>query len=369
MRTGLLFESMTLAGLALRNRVVMAPMTRTFAPHGVPTAANVEYYRRRAAGGVGLIITEGTFIDHPAAGDDRDIPRMYGSAAIDGWGRVVHAVHEAGARIIPQLWHLGMQRRADVARATGTASVGPSGDPERDHALCRAMTSQDIADVVDAYARAAVTAQRLGFDGVEVHGAHGYLIDEFFWDRTNRRTDSYGGSLRNRARLACEIVEAIKNRTGGDFPVSFRISQWKQQDYTAKLATSVEQWAELLGELARAGVDLFHVSTRRYADPAFPGDPEPLAAVTRRVTGRPVITVGSVGLNDAKAVGWEKDGSLSVSTVHGTDDLERRIGRHEFDLVAIGRALLANPEWASHVQHGRFDKLRPYTLAARDTLL
>jgi 2,4-dienoyl-CoA reductase-like NADH-dependent reductase (Old Yellow Enzyme family) len=348
----------------------MAPMTRAFAPGGVPNADNAEYYRRRAAGGVGLIVTEGTFVDHPAAGDHRDIPRMFGTRALGGWTAVVRAVHGAGAAIFAQLWHLGMQRSAEVAHSTGVASIGPSPCPQRPDTLARAMTSADIQEVVDAYARAAVDARELGFDGVEIHGAHGYLIDQFLWDRTNQRTDEYGGGLENRTRLAREILQAVKAATGAEFPVSFRISQWKQQDYTARLADTAEKWAELAVALTTAGADALHVSTRRYSDPAFPGDPTTLAALTRRASGRPVITVGSVGLSDIKQkVGWETDPTLSVTTVGNIEDLEWRMRRGEFDLVAVGRALLANPSWVSHVRHARFDALRPYTLAARDTLL
>jgi 2,4-dienoyl-CoA reductase-like NADH-dependent reductase (Old Yellow Enzyme family) len=365
----LLFTPATVAGMTLFNRVVMAPMTRGFAPAGVVGDANVAYYRRRAVGGVGLIITEGSWIDHPAAGDDRDIPRLFGPRALPGWARVVDAVHESGTRILAQLWHQGLMRPQRVADSSGVASISPSGYSPDAASRPRAMTTRDIDDVIDAYARSAVNAKSVGFDGVELHGAHGYLIDEFLWPRTNLRTDRYGGSAENRTRLACEIVTEVKRRVGVGFPVSLRLSQWKQLDYAARIADSADEWNDLLQPLVRSGVDLFHLSTRRYAEPAFAGSELPLAGLTRKLAGRPVITVGSVGLNDAKQqVGWETDGQLAVATVAATDDIEARLARAEFDLVAVGRALLANPEWPDKVRAHRLHELAPYTLEARAVL-
>jgi 2,4-dienoyl-CoA reductase-like NADH-dependent reductase (Old Yellow Enzyme family) len=365
----LLFQPATVAGLRLANRVVMAPMTRGFAPDGIVTSANARYYARRARGGVGLIITEASLIDHPAAGDDRDIPRVYGDAAMAGWRGVVDAVHSEGSAIICQLWHQGISRPEIVGRRTGIPSVSPSGHTFAGVPSGRALTVDDIDDIVDAYARSAVNAQSAGFDGVELHGGHGYLIDQFLWRQTNARPDEYGGSLDNRTRFLRRIVDEIKHRTGPAFPVSLRLSQWKQADYTARLAADVQEWDELLTSITRSSVDLLHVSTRRYSDPAFPPAATPLAALTRRLSGLPVITVGSVGLSRAKEeVGWEQDAELVSATAQTTADIEARLERGEFDLVAVGRALLANPAWAEKVSADRLDELEPYTLAARAEL-
>lgn len=364
----MIFEPVVVAGLSLPNRIVMAPMTRAFSPRGVPGTVVADYYRRRAEGGAGLILTEGTWIDHPTAANMRDVPAFYGDEALGGWRGVVEAVHAAGSRIFPQLWHVGMARGRKVVEATGVRSASPSGHEEDGFQVSAPMTQKDIDDVVDAYGRAARHAQELGFDGVEVHAAHGYLIDEFFWDRTNRRTDRYGGNLAQRTRFAREIIAEIKHRVGPRFPLSLRVSQWKSQDYTAVLATTAAEWQQFVEPLADAGVDIFHVSTRRYRDPAFEGSDETLSALTKKITGRTVIAVGSVGLTKAKEPGWEK-GVWSVEADNSLDEVERRMARGDFDLIAVGRALLANPAWGNLMRQGHFHDVRPYTVEARDRLL
>jgi 2,4-dienoyl-CoA reductase-like NADH-dependent reductase (Old Yellow Enzyme family) len=285
-----------------------------------------------------------------------------------GWRRVVDRVHAAGCAMFAQLWHVGMQRDAKVVELSGRLSASPSGHDLQGQPVSAAMTQRDIDATIDAYARAAQSARDAGFDGVELHGAHGYLIDQFFWEGTNRRTDAYGGDILGRTRFACEAIAEIKRRLGTDFPVSIRLSQWKQQDLSAVLARSPGEWQEFLAPLVDAGIDVFHISTRRYGDPAFPGSDASLAALTRRMTGRVVITVGSVGLSKAKEAGWERGTDWSIAPEQNLDDIEHRLSRGDFDLVAVGRALLANPEWARLVEQGRFEELKPYTLEARNKL-
>src|SRR6185312_6577112 len=145
----------------------------------------------------------------------------------NGWTRVVHAVHAAGGHIFSQIWHVGLQASSGPPPAAGAHPVGPSGQ--------YAMTRDRIEAAVEAYAQAAQSAQEAGFDGVELHGAHGYLIDQFFWEKTNQRTDGYGGNLVARTRFAAEAIRQVRRRVGPDFPVALRISQWKIGDYDAKL--------------------------------------------------------------------------------------------------------------------------------------
>ncbi|MDO8943016.1 MAG: 12-oxophytodienoate reductase [Desulfobacterales bacterium] len=335
----------------------------------MPGEANVQYYRRRAAGGVGLIITEGVWIDHPTAGNMRNVPQMHGQEALAGWRSVVEAVHAEGAKIFPQLWHVGMTRGQEIVKKSGLLSSSPSGLTQDGFEIAAAMTQADIDDVIDAYARAAKNAFDQGFDGVELHGAHGYLIDQFFWQGSNRRSDRYGGNLAQRTRFACEIVREVKKRTDRSFPLSLRISQWKQQDYAATLASTPEEWASFLRPLCEAGVDIFHVSTRRFRDPAFAGSDETLPALTRKITGRTVITVGSIGLTVAKEPGWEKGGAWSISPERSVDDIELRLRRGDFDLFAVGRVILANPAWPALVRQERFQDIQPYTIEARDHLV
>lgn len=360
-----LFKPFSIGPLTLNNRIVMAPMTRMFSPEGIP-GENVEaYYRRRAENGVGLIITEGTVINHPAAASHPNIPRFYGEDALDGWARIVQSVHKAGGRIIPQLWHVGTQRAVGQAPNPEALPIGPSGITADGLKVNEPMTKNEIDMVVDAFAQGAADAQRIGFDGIELHGAHGYLIDQFFWEQTNQRRDEYGGGIAERARFAVEIVKACRDAVGPDFPIIFRFSQWKIRPFTAKLAYTPDELAQFLSPLVDAGVDVFHCSTRRFWEPEFEGSSLNLAGWTKKITGKPVITVGSVGL-DSEFLSFfaEGKGGQNVSI----DGLIERLEHDEFDLVAVGRALLVDPAWAAKIRDGRVDELLPFTKEASKVL-
>ncbi len=363
--TAPLFTSFTLGPLTLPTRIVMAPMTRNFSPGGVPGADVAHYYRRRAENAVGLIITEGTVINHPASADSPNVPRFYGDDALGGWERVVKAVREAGGHIMPQLWHVGSRRRRDSQANPGIPPIAPSGLDQPGVVVCEPMTDRAIAEVIDAYARAAADARRLGFDGIELHGAHGYLIDQFLWSATNRRTDRYGGDLMGRTRFAAEVVAACRRAAGARFPIVFRFSQWKLQDLGARLATTPSELAALLSPLVDAGVDVFHCSTRRFWQPEFEGSPLNLAGWTKKLTGLPTITVGSVGLDGDFVAALIERKSLNAT---GVDQLVRLVADGEVDLVAVGRALLVDPAWAAKIRDGRVDELMAYTPEALKTL-
>ncbi|MET9127887.1 NADH:flavin oxidoreductase [Streptomyces sp. NPDC004528] len=361
----ILSRPVSLNGLTVPNRIVMAPMTRQFSPGGVPGEDVVGYYARRAAAGVGLIVTEGTYVGHDSAGQSDRVPRFHGEEQLAGWTKVADAVHAAGGTIVPQLWHIGMVREAGQPPYADAPAVGPSGlTTEGAEVTGRAMTQQDLDDVIEAFAKAAADAERIGFDGVELHGAHGYLLDQFLWSGTNRRTDAYGGDPVARARFSAEITAAVRAAVSPDFPVLFRYSQWKQQAYDARLAETPEELEAILAPLAEAGVDVFHASTRRYWLPEFDGSDLNLAGWTKKLTGKPAISVGSVGLDGEFLKAFQGEGS----SVRGIDDLLDRLERDEFDLVAVGRALLQDPEWAAKVLAGRFDELKPYDAAALRTL-
>jgi 2,4-dienoyl-CoA reductase-like NADH-dependent reductase (Old Yellow Enzyme family) len=354
-----LFRPFALKGLTLPNRIVMAPMTRSFSPAGQPGANVAEYYRKRAAGGVGLIITEGTAVERTGAANDPNVPHFFGSA-LDGWADVVTAVHGESGLIAPQLWHVGAlpnRRNPKDEEAESPAGLYMPGKSNG-----RAMTDGDVADAIAAYARAAADAKRLGFDTVELHGAHGYLIDQFFWGATNTRSDRWGGdTLPLRARFAVELLKAVRAAVGPDFPVIIRLSQWKQQDFAFRLAPTPDEMAAWLGPLADAGADVFHCSQRRFWEPEYPelDGPEGLnfAGWAKKLTGKPTITVGSVGLTGEFVAGMGGEASRPASL----DGLLARLERDEFDLVAVGRALIVDPDWALKVQDGRFDALTDYT--------
>lgn len=354
-----LFRPFELGELKIRNRIVMPAMTRHRSPENVPGEDVRAYYVRRAKS-VGLIITEGTCINHPAANAYENIPFFYGEAALAGWKQIVDEVHANGGRIIPQLWHTGSARHSGAGPDRSVPAFTPSGLTQALEPLCHVMTEADIADVIEAFAAAASDAQQLGFDGVEIHAAHGYLIDEFFWEKSNLRTDQYGGSIANRARFAAEIVAAVRARVGPTFPIILRWSQWKQQDYDARLVTDPGELEEFLTPLVNAGVDIFDCSTRRYYEPEFPGSDLNLAGWVKKITGKPTITVGNVGLDSDFVPAESSHLTFQAAQTRSLDDLLERLASDEFDLVAVGRALLANPDWAALVQAGEFAALKPF---------
>ncbi|MDT9697104.1 NADH:flavin oxidoreductase [Streptomyces sp. P17] len=355
----------TINGLTVPNRIAMAPMTRMFSPGGVPGADVASYYARRAAAGVGLIVTEGTYVGHDSAGQSDRVPRFHGAEQLAGWTKVADAVHAAGGTIVPQLWHIGMVRKQGQPPFADAPAVGPSGlRVDGTEGTGKAMTRQDLDDVIGAFAEAAAAAERIGFDGVELHGAHGYLIDQFLWEGTNRRSDAYGGDPVARTKFAAEIVAAVRAAVSADFPVIFRYSQWKQEAYDARLAETPEELEAILAPLAAAGVDAFHASTRRYWLSEFEGSDLNLAGWTKKLTGKPTLTVGSVGLNGDFLKAFQGEGAELGSL----DNLLDRLERDEFDLVAVGRALLQDPHWAEKVLAGRVTELAPYDPASLKSL-
>ena len=348
-----LFSPFRINGLELPNRVVMAPMTRGFSPGGVPTDDVAAYYQRRAEHGVGLIITEGTGVDRPASLNDANYPRFHGETELAAWKKVVDAVHTAGGLIAPQLWHVGSAR--------GTAELGrvdsPSGLNGTDKAVAEPMSDADIADTIAAFAKAAGDAKRLGFDAVELHAAHGYLIDQFFWDVTNRRDDGYGGAeVAERARFGAEVVKAVRAAIGPDLPLIIRVSQFKGQDYGARPANSPAAIAAWLTPLAEAGVDVFHCSQRRFWEPEFEGSDLNFAGWVKKLIGKPTISVGSVGLSGEFLASFAGEGSSAQSI----DQLLERLDREEFDLIAVGRAILNDPEWVEKVRTGDTKAIRDF---------
>jgi 2,4-dienoyl-CoA reductase-like NADH-dependent reductase (Old Yellow Enzyme family) len=367
-RADVLFDPVNIGTLTLGNRIVMAPMTRAMSPEGVPGEDVAHYYRRRAEGGVGLIITEGAFIPHRGAGHDKNAPRLHGEDALAGWKRVVDEIHRTPAKVFPQLWHVGLVRKPVVAGAqkvfevrfddptvvSPSGVIGGNGLPLEK--VGKEATLDEISDVIKAYGLAATSAKSLGFDGVEIHGAHGYLIDQFLWEKTNFRRDDYGGSIGRRGRFAVETIREIRRQVGPDFPVTLRLSTWKQQDYSAKLAATPDEWSAIVGPLADAGVDAFHISQRRYWEGEFGSDLN-LAGWTKKLTGKPTITVGSVSLDNSMAEMMQGQGSSPIDNI---GRLLSGIKNSEFDMVAIGRAMIANPDWATRIRNNL--PLTPYSI-------
>lgn len=351
-----LFKPFTCKGLTLPNRIVMAPMTRSQSPGGVPTDAVADYYARRASADVGLIISEGTVINRGGASNDPNIPEFYGDKAMAGWKRVVDGVHSAGGKIAPQIWHMGMVRKPGTGLHPDAASDSPSGITHRGKVVANVPSESEIADMVMAYADAAGNAAKAGFDTVEIHGAHGYLIDQFFWDAMNVRSDKYGGDLLDRASFAADIIRECKKQMPDDMPLILRFSQWKQQDYTARLADTPQKLEAFLNVFVDAGIDILHCSQRRFWEPEFDGSDLNLAGWAKKLTGLPTISVGSVGLAGEFIASFAGESSKTAPL----ETLYARMDKGEFDLIAVGRAILQDPHWASKVKEGRMDELEPF---------
>jgi len=360
-----LFRPFQVKTLKLPNRVVMAPMTRSFSPQGVPTPQVAAYYRRRAEAGVGLIISEGTVVNRPSAANDPKVPHFWGADALPAWKQVIDGVHAAGGVMAPQLWHVGAarNRRSDWV-APGPVD-SPSGLSSPGKQFGEPMSDAAIGDTIAAFARAAADAKALGFDAVELHGAHGYLIDQFFWQGTNARTDRYGGAtLAQRGQFAAEILRAVRAAVGPDYPVIIRLSQWKQQDFSVQMAKTPQEMEAWLRPLADAGADMFHCSQRRFWEPEFEGSDLNFAGWAKKLIGKPTITVGSVGLTGEFIAAFGGESSKPAAL----DELLRRLDRGDFDLVAVGRALINDPQWVQKIRDGRQGELMDFSPASLGTL-
>lgn len=360
-----LFQPVDLGNLKVPNRIVMAPMTRSFSPGHVPGPEVAAYYRRRAEGAVGLILTEGVSTNVTTATGTPNVPNVVTDEAKAGWKNVVSEVHGAGGRIGIQLWHEGPMRNAAKTEHPDVPSWSPSGEKMPGKKIWEPMTDAEIETAITEFVDAAVAAKELGFDCVEFHGAHSYLLDSFFWAGTNHRDDKWGGAtLKERTAFACEIIRRARAAVGPDYPLFIRISQWKQQDYAEKNARTPDELLEWLTPLADAGVDVFHCSQRRFWEPEFDDSDLNFAGWTKKLTGKPSISVGSVGLSGEFTAAFAGESSEPTSL----DKLVERLKREEFDLIAVGRALLQDPDWAVKIRDGREDELMSFTKDALTTL-
>ena len=366
MSTSSLFAPFNLKTLNLKNRIVMAPMTRSFSPNGVPTDKVTAYYQKRAEGEVGLILSEGTVINRLSSSNDANVPHFYGDKSLAGWKKVIDSVHAAGGQMGPQIWHMGIMDNHHSGWVPPVPFEGPSGlnRPGFNNGLT--MTTKNIEDTILAFGQAAADAKRLGFDCIEIHGAHDYLIDQFFWGATNQRTDIYGGkTLVERTRFAVEVIKEIRKQVGEDFAVIMRLSQFKPSDYTFKLAKTPQQMEAWLSPLIDAGVDILHCSQRRFWEPEFEENDLNFAGWAKKITGKPTITVGSVGLSGDFFGAFAGESSTPTSL----NELTRRLDRGDFDLVAVGRPLLSDPNWVSKIKSGKMEQLIGFSKEALGELI
>ncbi|MBI1368267.1 MAG: alkene reductase [Planctomycetes bacterium] len=346
---GTLFTSFVLNdSLTLPNRIVMAPLTRSMAGPGlVPTQTSADYYARRAD--AGLIISEATIVTPDGQGYP-DTPGLFTEAQVDGWRRVTQAVHDRGGRMFAQLWHVGRLSHPHF-QPDGTLPLAPSAVPaagrinrtrDLNYGPVREATRADIDRIVAAFADAATNARHAGFDGVEIHGANGYLIDQFLHAFTNRRTDEYGGSPENRARFALRVIDAVVERLGAQ-RVGIRLSPAAYVHMTGS-PEDEPTYVHLLSEISRRGLAYVHIGI--YDD-----------------------TKAHAELNHQTASEFVRanyDGVLIGNGGYTPDRAAAAIDDDRFDLVAIGRPFIANPDLVNRLRQDQ--PLVPYDAAMLTTL-
>jgi 2,4-dienoyl-CoA reductase-like NADH-dependent reductase (Old Yellow Enzyme family) len=362
-----LLQPLRIRGLQLRNRFVMPGMQRYWCVDGAPDYRLREYYRRRVLGGASLVISESCAIDHPSATKNPTFARI-SPGTREAWRACVAGVHEAGGAMFLQLWHQGaVNYGGDADSDPNFVALSPSGVAHPGESFGRAATEAELASLKRAFVQGALDAAEIGADGVELHSAHGFLLDQFLWPGTNLRTDRYGGqAITGRATFVAEVAEAVRAATGPGFVISVRISQWKESDFDAKIVEEPGQLGELVGLLRAAGADIFHVSTRRFWTPEWDGSDLGLAGWAKSFTDAAVIAVGSVGLDvDVMASLAGQEGRPTGASRIG--ELVRRFQRGDFDLVSVGRSQIGDPDWVTKMTDHRIPDIRGFR--ADDTAL
>jgi 2,4-dienoyl-CoA reductase-like NADH-dependent reductase (Old Yellow Enzyme family) len=336
-----LFDATRIGDVDLANRVALAPMTRVSATaEGLPTDQMAAYYRIFAEGGFALLITEGLFIDELTSQGYLFQPGIATTAHATAWQPIVQGVHDSGAKYFAQLMHAGSQSQGNPRTTTtwGPSAIRPRGEQlamYRGSGAFRtpeAMTPNHIRQVRSAFIESAGRARDAGFDGVEIHGANGYLLDEFLTDYMNTRTDNYGGNTGNRVRLAAEVCHDVVSAVGGDIAVGIRISQGKVSDNHHRWAGDEEDAATIFSALGQTGIDYIHTTEYRALAPAFAGSGKSLALLAKEYSGLPVIANGH--LDDPRDAAAIVDSGAA-------------------DVVALAKPALANRDWPHRVQTGQ----------------
>jgi len=356
-----LFTPFDLGPLRLPNRFVLPGMQRQWCEDGRPLPRLGEFYRACVEGGVGLVISESCAVDHASATQVPIFTRLTERTA-DAWAACAGQVKAAGGLMLMQLWHEGAIRQEGGEGPEALhPTLSPSGLAHAKKPNGRAATLEELSDIKDAFVRSARLAKQIGVDGVEVHAAHGYLLDQFLWAETNRRTDGYGGDdIRDRVRFPAEIVAAIRQAVGPDFVIGLRFSQWKEVNYDTRVAETPQELATMLSVLRAAGVDVFHASARRFWIPEWPGSDLGVAGWTKSLTDAPVIAVGSVGLDvDVMENFFGKEATPTGEP--GFRELLRRFDNGEFDLISVGRGHIGDQGWVNKVRGSRLSDIRHFT--------
>ncbi|MCC3381652.1 NADH:flavin oxidoreductase [Paenibacillus farraposensis] len=338
-RNRTLLSSYHLGHLTLKNRVVLAAMTRASAdPDGRPTERMVRYYASFAAGDFAMLITESTYMDNKLSKGSLDMPGITNESHIQGWKRVIDAVHAKGAKMIIQLAHVGAlsQWYKDEDVTVAPSSYKPEGErvpaygPGGEFPVSTALKVEEIKELVQNFARAAANAKKAGADGIELHVGKGFLHDQFLTEYTNNREDEYGGSLENRLRFIVETVQAIRASTGDNFIVGVEISQYKMNNFGFKWPNGEADAKIIFESIAHSGADYIHVTDYVAKAPAFGESGPTLAALAKKYGRIPVIVNGSI---------MEPEDAEQVLNEGG-------------DLISIARMALANHDWPIKVREG-----------------
>jgi 2,4-dienoyl-CoA reductase-like NADH-dependent reductase (Old Yellow Enzyme family) len=325
--------------LVLRNRLAVAPMSRvSTAGDGVPTERMVSYYRAFAQGGFGLVITEGTYTDDHHSKGYRDQPGLVTPDQTRAWNSVATAIHEHGAVAIAQLMHAGALSQ-HLHDTIAPSAVMPLGEKMSEYVgdgsypMPAEMTRTDITEAVQGFVASALNAQRAGFDGVEIHAANGYLLDQFLTRYTNLRTDEYGGNTLGRARMTAEVVAAIRAVLGPTFLIGVRLSQTKVNDLAYRWQGAAEA-EEIFIAITDSGADYLHIASegRAWRETAELQPDLTITSLARKVTNLPVIANGGL---------------------HDPQQAEQLLGCGDADIISLARAALANPDLPHRVSMGQ----------------
>lgn len=328
-----MFSQFDLGSLYLKNRLAVAPMTRTSASgDGYVSKEMITYYSTFAAGGFGLIITEGTYTDKAFSQGYINQPGIADDQQAKSWGELVNSVHAQGAKIFIQLMHAGALTQGNRFRSETIApsAIQPKGEQlsiyggNGSYPCPREISLKEIDEVIKGFVHSAIRAKSVGFDGIELHGANGYLLDEFLTDYTNQRNDEYGGSLQGRVRLLVRVINAVKKGVGYDYPVGIRISQGKVNDGRHKWENGEEEAKMIFSTLAKADPSFIHVTEYDICQSAFQHGTKTLSQLAKLHSKVPIIANGNL---------------------HQPDQIKSILSSGDADLVSLGKAALANMDW------------------------
>jgi len=336
-----LFSPFQLKGFRLKNRIGVAPMTRMSSPgESIPRQDVLDFLVRRAKNGAALVYTEAIVTDDESAQGYPGQARLLNQRQIDAWKPVVEAIRTEGALSIMQMFHCGRVAWPEVNPANRIIAPSPLAPKQANpltgapYPMPEAVSKVDIDRVIQGFVETARGAVDAGFDGIEVHGAHGYLVNQFLSSYSNQRTDEYGGTVENRYRFAHEVIQAVRPVVPEDRLLTFRISNWGVVDMEVSLFGNEAEYGEIVKRLSKEPIDAISVSTYSYSEKAL-GTDKNMAQITRRATHLPIMICGKI---------------------HDRASAEDAL--RDADVVLSAKSMLLNPDWVEDVRAGK--QMPPY---------